>query len=64
VRESYTPAYIGVWISSYVLLPLGVFLTYKATTDSAILNVESYGKLLNKILNLKIWKKFSRKNNQ
>jgi lipopolysaccharide export system permease protein len=63
VRESYTPAYIGVWISSYVLLPLGIFLTYKATTDSAILNVESYGKLLNKIFNLKIWKKFSRKNN-
>ncbi len=64
VRESYTPAYIGVWISSYILLPLGIFLTYKSTTDSAILNVESYGKLINKILNLKIWKKFSRKNNQ
>jgi len=63
VRESYTPAYVGVWISSYVLLPLGIFLTYKATTDSAILNTESYGKLLNKIFNLKIWKIFSRKNN-
>jgi lipopolysaccharide export system permease protein len=57
VRESYIPAYIGVWISSYILLPLGAFLTYKATSDSAILNVDSYNKLINKIINLKIWKK-------
>jgi lipopolysaccharide export system permease protein len=62
VRESYTPAFVGVWISSYVLLPLGVFLTFKATTDSSILNLESYSKMLSKITNHKIWKIFSKKN--
>jgi lipopolysaccharide export system permease protein len=31
-----------MWASSYILLPIGVFLTYKATTDSVILNIETY----------------------
>jgi lipopolysaccharide export system permease protein len=31
-----------MWISSAVLLPLGVFLTYKAVNDSVILNAETY----------------------
>jgi len=33
---------LGGWISSAVLLPLGVFLTYKAVNDSAVLNSEAY----------------------
>ncbi|MDR0699521.1 MAG: LptF/LptG family permease [Tannerella sp.] len=32
----------GMWLSSSVLLPLGVFLTYKAVNDSVILNAETY----------------------
>ena len=32
----------GMWLSSAVLLPLGVFLTYKAVNDSVILNAEIY----------------------
>ena len=32
----------GMWFSSLVFLPLGVWLTYKAATDSGIMNVESY----------------------
>ncbi|MDR2362221.1 MAG: LptF/LptG family permease [Prevotellaceae bacterium] len=32
----------GTWISSCVLLPIGIFLTYKATTDSALLNADKY----------------------
>lgn len=42
VREGIMPAYIGMWISSFVLMPLGIFLTYKATTDSVILNSDTY----------------------
>ncbi|MGE0088267.1 MAG: LptF/LptG family permease [Bacteroidales bacterium] len=42
VREGVLPAYIGMWISSFVLMPLGIFLTYKATTDSVILNADTY----------------------
>jgi lipopolysaccharide export system permease protein len=36
------PVFIGAWLSSAVLFPLGIFLTYKAATDSALLNTDSY----------------------
>jgi lipopolysaccharide export system permease protein len=36
------PSWLGMWISAIVLLPIGLFLTYKAATDSVILNVETY----------------------
>jgi lipopolysaccharide export system permease protein len=32
----------GMWLSSIVLLPVGLFLTYKAITDSKIFEWESY----------------------
>ena len=38
-----TPAE-GMWMSTAVLLPLGLFLLFKATNDSALLNFEGYGK--------------------
>lgn len=42
VKEDLIGIFTGTWAASYILLPLGIFLTYKATTDSAILNIESY----------------------
>jgi lipopolysaccharide export system permease protein len=34
----------GVWLSTVVILPLGLFLTYKATTDSPLMDTESWRK--------------------
>ena len=34
--------WVGMWFSSFILFPLGVFLTYKAMNDSVILNAEAY----------------------
>ena len=42
---------MGVFISSYVLFPLGMFLTYKAINDSSILNMEKVGILVKKLKN-------------
>ena len=42
---------MGVFISSYVLFPLGMFLTYKAINDSSILNMEKVGILAKKLKN-------------
>lgn len=39
----------GVWLSSAVLLPLGIFVTYKAVRDSAVFNADSYMRLLRAI---------------
>ncbi len=40
--ESIVPAYVGMWVSSGVLLPIGIFLTSKATSDSVLFNKEAY----------------------
>lgn len=34
--------WVGMWFSSMILLPLGVFLTYKAMTDSVIMSTDMY----------------------
>ena len=44
-QEQVIPVWAGLWISSAVLLPIGVFLTYKAAKDSALFNAEAYKKL-------------------
>lgn len=42
VRESVLSAFAGMWTSSFLIIPLGIFLTYKASTDSVIMNIETY----------------------
>ncbi len=41
-KEYVTSAFTGMWLSSAILLPIGIYLTYKATHDSVIFNVETY----------------------
>ncbi|NLA14970.1 MAG: YjgP/YjgQ family permease [Bacteroidales bacterium] len=41
-------AFIGTFVSAMILLPMGVFLTYKATTDSDLFNKDAYLALLKK----------------
>ena len=40
--EGVLPAYEGLWIAPLVLLPIGVFLTYKATVDASLLDVDAW----------------------
>ncbi len=44
VRETVIPAWQGMWIAPIVLLIAGILLSVKATTDSSIMNLESYTK--------------------
>jgi len=39
----------GMWVSSAVLLPLGIFLTYKAATDSHLMDFESWQRFIEKL---------------
>jgi lipopolysaccharide export system permease protein len=31
-----------MWLSSMILLPIGIFLTYKAATESSLLNADAW----------------------
>ncbi len=41
--------WVGMWFSSMILLPLGVFLTYKAMNDSVIMNIDMYVSFFRKL---------------
>ena len=49
-REMIVTPFEGMWASSFILLPLGIFLTYKATTDSVIMNTETYTEIPKRII--------------
>jgi len=49
VEENIVSTFAGMWAASYILLPVGIFLTYKASTDSVILNIDTYLAFLRKI---------------
>ena len=42
VKEGNWEAVCGMWISSFILAPIAVYLTYKATNDSALLDTDWY----------------------
>jgi lipopolysaccharide export system permease protein len=49
VEEDLISGIAGMWASSYILFPIGLFLTYKASNDSVIMNVETYISYLRRI---------------
>jgi len=50
-KEAVLSPFLGTWISSIIMLILGVFLTYKSVTDSEILSSDIYIKFYNLIKN-------------
>ncbi len=49
-REDVLPVFIGSWLSSAILFPLGVFITYKASRDSVLFTAERYSNAMKSIL--------------
>ncbi len=43
-REHIVSPFFAMWSATLIMLPLGVFLTQKATTDSSLFNYEVYAK--------------------
>ena len=50
VRQDLLSPFAGIWMSSYVLLPIGIFLVYKAMNDSQLFNNEAYFRAYRKLL--------------
>lgn len=49
-KDGHVPPAVGMWIAIVVLTPLGIFLTYKAATDSALFDIDIYKKFFVKLL--------------
>ena len=41
-KEGNWEAVYGMWLSTFILTPIAVYLTYKATNDSALLDTDWY----------------------
>lgn len=44
------PVWEGMWLSTILLIPLGIFLVIKATNDSALMSKETYTLLIERML--------------
>ena len=44
-KEGITSVFFGMWLSIIVLIPVGVFITYKAMHDSQLFNKEFYTRI-------------------
>ncbi len=49
-KDGTWPVWMGVWLSTAVLAPLGGFLTYKANNDSAVFNSDTYRNFLFRLI--------------
>lgn len=62
VKDGAWPAWFGMWMSSMILFPIAIFLTYKSTNDSALFNPDAYKKRLMPIITISqsIWNTISK----
>jgi lipopolysaccharide export system permease protein len=49
VKEEIMSPFAGMWLSIFVLVPVGIFLTYKAMHDSQLFSKEFYSRVFKKV---------------
>lgn len=49
VKQGAMNPFFGMWLSIFILTPIGFFFTYKSTTDSAIMDANTYVSFFRKI---------------
>ncbi len=52
VKAGTLNAWPGMWISTFVLLPIGFFITWKAATDSPLFDPDAYDRMGNRLRSL------------
>jgi len=50
--EGVIPAWQGMWIASAILLPIGIFLTYKATNDASLFDIDAWKNFFRKFFRI------------
>ncbi len=64
VKEDVVAPFMGMWLATIVLVPIGMFLTYKAMHDSQLFNKEFYHRIFKNIKSVvENYLKKKRKNN-
>lgn len=48
-KEEVVSSFVGIWLSTFVLVPIAVFLTFKALKDSQLFNNEFYFRLFRNV---------------
>lgn len=62
-REDVWEMFSGMWFSSFVFLPVGFWLTYKAVTDSPVMSAETYTNFIQRIKRMQAFKPFKKYEN-
>lgn len=60
-REGSIPVWLGMWISTMVLMPLGIFFTVKSNNDSAVFNMDAYKNFFRKLWGIRNKRHITRK---
>jgi lipopolysaccharide export system permease protein len=55
-KENTLTPFAGMWMATFILLPMGLFLTYKAMRDSRLFNMDSYNRAARFV-----WRTFGKK---
>ena len=53
--------WFGIWLSTMVLTPIGLFLISKANKDSVVFNIEGYQNFFKRLLGIRTKRKLNRK---
>lgn len=48
-REDMWDMFTGMWFSTLIFLPVGIWLTWKAASDAALMSAETYRKVIDKL---------------
>jgi lipopolysaccharide export system permease protein len=51
--EGVVPAWQGIWFSSAVLMPIGIFLTIKATNDASLFDIDAWESFFKKLFKVR-----------
>lgn len=52
-RDGHAPIWLGMWLSTFILAPLGIFVTYKAMNDSSVFDPDRIRIFFNRLLHRK-----------
>lgn len=53
-RDGNIDVTIGMWISTFILAPIGFFLTYKSNNDSVVFNLEAYMNTIKRLIGIRL----------